>query len=56
VNDSVLFLAFATMFGVAMLIVGWAGRGYYQDRVMDKILADWQVYRDSPDPADSAGA
>ena len=34
-NDSILFLALATIFGVAMLIVGWAGRGYYQDRVMD---------------------
>ena len=53
-NDSILFLALATVFGVAMLVVGWVAREVKEEREVRSTIATWG--RDYPDEADSAGA
>ena len=53
-NDSVLFLALATIFGVAMLLVGWFGREVHAENEVRSELARWS--RDYPDDVDAAGA
>ena len=49
-NDSILFLALATIFGVAMLVVGWTLRKTDEDHWIAANV------RDYPDPTDAAGA
>ena len=57
-NDSILFLALTTIFGVAMLIVGWAIRDElaHQDAAQMVALVARGAFRDNPNPQDSAGA
>ena len=57
-NDSILFLALATIFGAAMLVVGWTLRDYRAEREINTILVNWRkaLDRDNPNPVDSAGA
>lgn len=51
-NDSILFLALATIFGAAMLVVGWTLRAIKTEE--DQWIA--ANVRDYPNPVDSAGA
>jgi uncharacterized membrane protein len=53
-NDSIAFLALATIFGMAMLIVGWSLRQVREEQEVRSSLASW--VRDYPDDADAAGA
>ena len=52
-NDSILFLALATVFGVAMLVVGWALGAEVEARRYDQKV--FGAFRDNPNPQDSAG-
>ncbi len=53
-NDNIIFFAFATLFGLGMLVVGWALRGLEEEREVRSAIASWS--RDYPDDADTAGA
>ncbi len=52
-NDSIAFLALATIFGVAMLVVGWVARGVQRER---SDLAAGRRLIAAIDETDQAGA
>ena len=45
-NDSLIGLAFATLFGVAMLIVGWQLRNLVADHDYEKFESNWRDHSD----------
>jgi hypothetical protein len=49
-NDSLIGLAFATLFGVAMLVVGWQLRNVVADRDYEKFMATGNWRDDSDEP------
>jgi hypothetical protein len=53
-NDSLIGLAFATLFGVAMLVVGWQLRNVFFYREYEKFMErNWS--RDNSDEATGIG-